>query len=122
MSQAEHSQSDTPAPADDGQVVAILKEYLANLEAGECPNRKRFEALHPELADYLDDYLFGLEYIQAAGKALRSSPAAEDHAQGERSGITLGDFRVLRQVGRGGMGIVYEAVQISLHRRVALKV
>lgn len=46
-------------------------------------------------------------------------PAREaEHADERR----IGDFRLIRTLGQGGMGVVYEALQISLGRRVALKV
>jgi WD40 repeat protein/serine/threonine protein kinase len=104
-----------------------VEEYLAALEAGHKPNRQEFLARHAAIAEPLAECLDGLDFIQTAAPRLQESAAdeaagpptlgADLHPEGP-----LGDFRLVREVGRGGMGVVYEAVQISLGRRVALKV
>jgi eukaryotic-like serine/threonine-protein kinase len=108
----------------DGRLAEALKDYLAELEAGRNPDRQAFEAKYPELVDQLDDCLVGLEFIQkAASGFLATNEQPVPPAVAEiRPGSVVGDFRVVRLVGRGGMGVVYEAEQVSLSRKVALKV
>jgi serine/threonine protein kinase/Flp pilus assembly protein TadD len=112
--------------AGDGRLAEALEEYRGLLEAGAGPDREAFLSRHPEIAEELAECLSGLEFVHAVAPAL-SGAAAEGAAGGDAGagvgpGAPLGDFRIVREVGRGGMGIVYEAEQISLGRRVALKV
>jgi serine/threonine protein kinase/Flp pilus assembly protein TadD len=111
--------------AEDPRVARALEEYLAALERGEPLDRQEFLARHAEVAAPLAKCLDGLEFIQGAVPG--AFPADDPEAPAsppttEHPGAPLGDFRILREVGRGGMGVVYEAVQLSLGRRVALKV
>jgi serine/threonine protein kinase len=111
--------------SDDPRVTQALEEYLDALEAGQCPDRSQLQARYPDIANLLADYLDGLEFLhQSAAEIQASSPGAPclGRIPGGEYTPTLEDYQILREIGRGGMGIVYEAEQRSLHRCVALKV
>ncbi|MBI1311710.1 protein kinase [bacterium] len=111
-------------PEEERNPLDVLAdEFAERLRAGEFPSIESYAVAYPELADEIRELFPSIEMIERL--------SANDHERlsgGFRKTIagpvptSLGDFDVVREIGRGGMGIVYEAIQRSLHRRVALKV
>jgi len=111
----------------DAALAALVDDYLARLQAGDEVDPDAFAAEHPEHAERLGRLLPALELMDDMRRS--SSSLGQNHSLTpllmESPGIApglVGDFQIVREVGRGGMGVVYEARQLSLDRRVALKV
>ena len=104
--------------SDDRDPVDLLAEDFADrLRRGEFPSVSDYAALHPEHAEQLRDLLPAVAQIEQLKRFRRSTTPVEESMPSR-----FGDFRIVRELGRGGMGVVFEAVQESLDRRVALKV
>jgi serine/threonine protein kinase/tetratricopeptide (TPR) repeat protein len=119
---------DTTCAADDAprqQLVAVLETYMADLERGVAPDQQSLLDAHPDLADELFPYLESLRLLHGATHDMRVARSDAGGRRGEEAGPAarqIGEYRIVREIGRGGMGIVYEAHQRSLNRQVALKI
>jgi WD40 repeat protein/serine/threonine protein kinase len=100
-------------------VGLVADEFLRRQNLGGNPDIEEYVARYPQAASLLRNVLASLQLFDRSQAG--DIPLAAEAAVGAQTG-TLGDFRILREVGRGGMAVVYEAEQISLGRRVALKV
>jgi hypothetical protein len=106
------------------RLTDVLDRYLSSLDEAVPLNRATLLAQHPDLAEPLATYLDRLDELHdaAAGFAGGERETPAETAAPAEDGKQIGDFRLVREIGRGGMGVVYEAWQVSLGRRVALKV
>src|SRR5205807_7900569 len=120
MSQSSIAAVQTANP--DPLLADLVEELTARLQAGEAVDLAAYADEHPEQAEQLRQLFPALQMLADAGSSARPAPVkAPDALPAVVPGV-LGDYRIIREIGRGGMGIVYEAEQISLRRRVALKV
>jgi serine/threonine protein kinase len=116
----------TPDLAHENEQETRLEEdllaYVEGRHSGRSPSRSELLAAHAQDRRALEEFFAGHDEVERLGAAFREPAAGVEQSQSARDIGTLGDFRLLREVGRGGMGVVYEAEQVSLRRRVALKV
>src|SRR5437879_4129723 len=109
----------------EGRLDEAVATYFQAAEVGPAPDWREWLARYPDVAGELEHFFAGNERLDRLAAPFRLvAPVVSGITDGDGAGRLgrLGDFQVLREVGRGGMGVVYEAEQITLGRRVALKI
>src|SRR5262249_41264292 len=111
-----------PPMSESNLLAQLAEEWRERLRKGEHPDLGEYTEKHPELANEIRDLFPAIALMEELkpGAGDLSSASGGDGTPAEAKKLErLGDFRILREVGRGGMGVVYEAEQESLGRRVA---
>lgn len=96
----------------------VAGEFFERLARGERPQIEEYARKYPELAEQIRRVIPALELVGSSSSSATGGAASREFSAPQR----LGDFQIIRELGRGGMGVVYEAEQLSMGRRVALKV
>lgn len=98
----------------------LATQFAERVRRGEQPSMDQYLAAYPELADGIRE-LFPMVAALEQWKRDREVTALRSQIPDEFEIEQLGDCRIVREIGRGGMGVVFEALQGPLKRRVAVK-
>ena len=105
----------------DERLGPILDELLHESRLGKQPDLGEYQRRFPDLAEKILELYETIFLIESNGRA--EDKHSSFHSNGRKPKLKqLGEYRIVREIGRGGMGIVYEAIQESLERQVAVKV
>jgi eukaryotic-like serine/threonine-protein kinase len=111
-----------PESSGDRNPLDLLAEdFVARFRAGERPALSEYAGRHPDLAAEIRDLFPALVEMEQLKPSTADQTGSFPSASEPTDPIRVGEFRILRRIGSGGMGVVYEAVQESLGRNVALK-
>lgn len=103
---------------DQISIDEIVDSFSERLERGEKPSIESYKIRYPELAEEIEAVLPALVMLED----IDSRPRAPRLAVDDSIPSCLGEYQIIGEVGRGGMGIVFEAQHTTMRRRVALKV
>ena len=103
--------------SDSNLLEQLASEFAAEVRAGQQPSVEEYAKLNPAVAEKIRETFPMMAMMEMAQEARHTEDAAD-----VLPGLEVNDYRILREVGRGGMGVVYEATQEKLGRSVALKV
>ena len=120
ISDHEPGSADHDLTPDEDELITLVSKLSDRIRAGEPVDLDAAQREHPRHAAWLAETVQAIRLLSALGR-----PAVGESAPGDAgacSGRRIGDYELVREVGRGGMGVVYEARQVSLGRKVALKV
>ena len=105
----------------DAELESVIAEYIRACDAGHKPNRQQVLERHPDLASDLRDFFSNRDQMNRLARPFEVSEPCARFVTPPETIRYFGDYEVLEEIGRGGMGVIYKAKQKSLDRVVALK-
>jgi eukaryotic-like serine/threonine-protein kinase len=103
----------------DDELDEVLAVLMENVERGQHVDPSEWQRRYPQFAAQIDEFFAEGERLETVLKALSGPPTLP--ARVPECGARFGDYEIIGELARGGMGLVFEARQVSLNRVVALK-